>query len=76
MLLCDLHMPGMSGMALHAELQSFAPDLARRMVFLTGGADTPRAREFFETVSNPRLDKPTGLDALREAIDRMLASLA
>ncbi|HSO35532.1 MAG TPA: response regulator [Labilithrix sp.] len=74
LLLCDLLMPGMNGMDFHSELQAFAPDLAKRIVFLTGGATTPRAREFFETVPNARLDKPIGLDELRSAIARMLDS--
>ncbi|CAN5925729.1 hypothetical protein BH11MYX4_BH11MYX4_43680 [soil metagenome] len=76
LLLCDLLMPGMNGMDFHSELQAFAPDLAKRIVFLTGGATTPRAREFFETVPNARLDKPIGLDELRTAIATMLDSPA
>jgi PAS domain S-box-containing protein len=74
LLLCDLMMPGMSGMDLYAELVRAAPALAKRMVFLTGGAFTVRAREFLETVPNPRLEKPIGLDALRSAIQEMLES--
>ena len=72
LLLCDLMMPGMSGVDFHAELESFAPDLAKRIVFLTGGALNSRSREFFETSSNPRLDKPIGLDELRSTIATML----
>jgi PAS domain S-box-containing protein len=72
LLLCDLMMPGMSGMDLYAELVRCAPQLAKRMVFLTGGAFTVRAREFLETVPNPRLEKPIALEALRSAIQEML----
>jgi PAS domain S-box-containing protein len=68
LLLCDLMMPGMSGMDLHAELARTEPKLAGRMVFLTGGAFTARARDFLEVVPNPRLEKPIGLAALRAAI--------
>ena len=57
------------------------PSLAHRkkpksliIVFLTGAAHTPRAREFFESVTNPRLDKPIGLEDLRQAIASMLAT--
>ena len=72
LLLCDLMMPGMNGMDFHMELEAFAPELAERIVFLTGGATSPRVREFFDTVPNARLDKPIGLDDLRSAIARML----
>jgi signal transduction histidine kinase len=54
----DLMMPGMSGMELHAELARVAPDQAKRMVFLTGGAFTPKASEFMCTVRNRFVDKP------------------
>jgi CheY-like chemotaxis protein len=68
LLLCDLIMPGMTGMDFHAELQALAPDLAERMIFLTGAAHTARGREFLDSVPNPCLDKPVGLDQLRAAI--------
>jgi hypothetical protein len=32
--------------------------LARRLVFVTGGAFTPRARDYLSKVDNIRLDKP------------------
>lgn len=72
LILCDLMMPAMSGMDLHRELVRVAPDVAARVVFLTGGAITQRARDFLEGVSNPRLEKPIGIDALRNAIAEMV----
>jgi DNA-binding response OmpR family regulator len=55
----------MSGQELHAAIRSLAPDQASRMIFLTGGAFTPRAMEFLAAVPNPRLDKPFEADQLR-----------
>jgi PAS domain S-box-containing protein len=72
LILCDLMMPAMSGMDLHRELVRGAPDVAARVVFLTGGAFTQRARDFLEGVRNPRLEKPIGIDALRNAIAEMV----
>ena len=57
-ILCDLMMPDLSGMDLHDELARTRPELARRMVFMTGGAFTPRARQFLATVGNRRIEKP------------------
>lgn len=68
----DLMMPGMSGMDLYAELHRVAPDQAKRMVFLTGGAFTPKASEFMSTVRNRFLDKPFDFAAL-SALARELA---
>jgi PAS domain S-box-containing protein len=64
-ILCDLMMPDLTGMDLHAELDKLAPDQAARMVFVTGGAFTPRAREFLERVPNARVEKPIDLQNLR-----------
>ncbi|MDF2694119.1 MAG: Sensory box histidine kinase/response regulator [Labilithrix sp.] len=57
-IVCDLMMPGMTGMDLHAELSKVAPELAERMVFLTGGVFTARAQDFLDRVPNLRLEKP------------------
>jgi signal transduction histidine kinase len=54
----DLMMPELTGMELHARLLSIAEDQASRMIFMTGGAFTATAREFLQSVSNPRIDKP------------------
>ena len=66
--LCDLMMPEMTGMDLYDRLSEERPGLAQRMVFMTGGAFTPRAREFLERVDNPRMDKPVPLPELRGMI--------
>ncbi|MCA9674369.1 MAG: response regulator [Myxococcales bacterium] len=72
-ILCDLMMPHMTGMDLHAEVARRSTPDAERMVFLTGGAFTPRAREFLDTVSNARLDKPFDADALKALIASRLS---
>jgi CheY-like chemotaxis protein len=56
--LCDLMMPGMSGMEFYDELRRSVPQLAPRVVFMTGGAFTAAAREFLARVTNRCLEKP------------------
>ncbi len=58
LILCDLMMPDMSGMELHAWLADHDPALARRVVFVSGGAFTPSAGEYLQSVDNLKLDKP------------------
>jgi CheY-like chemotaxis protein/two-component sensor histidine kinase len=72
LILCDLLMPGMSGMALHAALARLSPALAERMVFLSGGAFTPEARDFLAVPGRECIDKPFDLEAIRGAIGRHL----
>ena len=73
-ILCDLMMPAMSGMELHAQLTACAPDLAARMIFLTGGAFSPAAKQFLTSVPNAWFEKPCELDTLRAAIVRVAKS--
>jgi PAS domain S-box-containing protein len=58
LILCDLMMPGLSGEDLYREAVRRWPELARRFVFLTGGAFTPRGRQFLAKVPAPVLEKP------------------
>jgi two-component system, cell cycle sensor histidine kinase and response regulator CckA len=71
-ILCDLMMPEMSGMELHAELSRTSPELIDRMAFLSGGAFTEAAREFLARVPNPQIEKPFDPKTLREAVRRLL----
>jgi signal transduction histidine kinase len=64
-ILCDLLMPEMDAAAMYEQLQKDAPAQAERMVFVTGGAFTMRARDFLARVPNERLSKPFDVEALR-----------
>jgi CheY-like chemotaxis protein len=55
---CDLMMPEMSGMELHAWLAKEDARLAEQVVFITGGAFTPGASAYLAKVGNQRLEKP------------------
>jgi len=72
--LCDLMMPGMSGMDLHAELARRAPALAGRLVFMTGGAYTEQAQDFLARVPNRRLEKPFRPEALERLLREVLGA--
>jgi CheY-like chemotaxis protein len=72
LILCDLMMPVMTGVDLHEILRRARPELAARMVFLTGGAFTARARTFLAEVPNPRLEKPFDPKSLRSFVRQLL----
>jgi len=75
-ILCDLMMPQMTGMDLHAELSRVAREQADRMIFLTGGAFTDRARGFLDETPNQRIEKPFDVRHLRALInDRILGAV-
>jgi PAS domain S-box-containing protein len=71
-IICDLMMPHVTGMDLYAEILRADPEQARRMIFLTGGAFTPRARAFLDEIENPRIEKPFDHSALKSLINDQL----
>jgi CheY-like chemotaxis protein len=70
--LCDLMMPESTGMDLFAALARIDAEQARRVVFLTGGAFTPKAREFLRAVPNPSLEKPFDPNSLRSTVSALI----
>ncbi|MFZ5481527.1 MAG: ATP-binding protein [Myxococcota bacterium] len=65
LVLCDLQMPDLSGMDLYEALASARPGLQDTIVFTTGGAYLPRAREFLSVVPNMRIEKPFDAQVVR-----------
>jgi CheY-like chemotaxis protein len=72
LVICDLMMPGLSGMDLFAALAQARPEEADRLIFMTGGAFTPRAREFLSDGDRPCLEKPFEPEALRRLVGERL----
>jgi PAS domain S-box-containing protein len=68
-ILCDVMMPELSGPEFHARL---SPELARRVVFMSGGAFTDASRSFLAHTENPKLAKPLDLAELERVIGRLL----
>jgi len=75
-ILCDLMMPKMSGIELFAHLLRDHPAAAERVVFLTGGAFTPEAREFLAQIDNPWLEKPFESGELRRLLSEVVGAHA
>jgi DNA-binding response OmpR family regulator len=71
-ILCDLMLPGVSGMDLYGWLKENMPHLAEATVFMTGGAYTPEAHEFLEQQGSRRIEKPFGMDELVRAVDAVI----
>jgi PAS domain S-box-containing protein len=71
-IMCDVMLPGTSGLDFHARLAEERPDQARRVVFITGGAFTDRARQFLEETPNPCIHKPFEPAALLSLVNEYL----
>lgn len=66
--LCDLMMPGMTGMELYRAVENEAPKVAARFVFMTGAAFSDDAREFVKATARPLLQKPFDMAAVRSTV--------
>ena len=55
---CDLMMTGMTGIELADRLAAEAPQLASKLVLMTGGAFSPAARDFVARHRDRTVDKP------------------
>ncbi|HVV87321.1 MAG TPA: ATP-binding protein [Kofleriaceae bacterium] len=67
-ILCDLMMPDLDGVAVHEALAERRPELVRRLVFISGGAVSDRARAFAERPDIVLLAKPFTMDQLLSAL--------
>lgn len=74
-MLCDLTVPELSGIELHAILERDDPALAERTVFLTDPAFSGRAQTFLKATRQPHLEKPVGLTAVRELLTELSGPL-
>jgi len=73
---CDVMMPSITGIDLHQQVVAKNPALASKFVFMTGGTYTARARDYLESVSNPRLTKPFEIRDLVAAIEAVSTAKA
>lgn len=70
LVLCDLMMPRKTGMEVFEFVREHRPGDEERIVFITGGALTDRARSFLRATENQVLDKPFGPESLDAVVAR------
>jgi CheY-like chemotaxis protein len=72
LILCDLVMHGVSGIDFYERLLMRHPGLARRILFMTGGAFTAQDADFLRVIENPVIEKPVLPQVLSERISSLL----
>lgn len=68
----DLHRPGLNGIEFHERVQRFDPNLARRVVFLTGDTLNDELARFLREHGNPYVPKPVELADLFEKVHDLI----
>jgi CheY-like chemotaxis protein len=74
LIVSDVRMPDVDGPALYYELRSASPELARRMVFVTGDVMSPETRRFLDETCFRFLEKPFTLDEFQAIVRGVLRS--
>lgn len=66
---CDVMMPEMTGMEFYRSVQEQLPEMAERIVFITGGAFTAEAHALLNEVTNPCIKKPFSPEDLYNVLE-------
>jgi two-component system NtrC family sensor kinase len=74
LILSDVKMPGMSGFDLHRAVQELYPELAARVVFVTGDILTPATQARIAQLGNPYIAKPFAIERLQTLVRSLLES--
>ena len=72
MILSDVRMPDVDGLALHAWISRERPELLPRLAFITGDTLSGTASDFLAKCGRPFLEKPFMPSALRELVAIMI----
>ena len=68
LLLCDVMMPGVDGLGLHARLKARAPEVAERVVFMTGGVFSNEVDLALSATGRTVLDKPLDPEKVQQVL--------
>jgi PAS domain S-box-containing protein len=71
-ILCDVQMPNMGGLALFESIRRHRPDYVDRFVFISGDILNHELYAVTESANVPLLSKPFGAAKLDDALDRIL----
>ncbi len=72
-IVCDLHLPKLSGVDFYERLARQNPGYEEKIVFLTGGFTAEKTQRFFDGINNPLVLKPFELSELYEAVEAVAA---
>lgn len=72
LIISDLMMPGLGGLGLCDWLEHAHPQLARRILFMTGGSLDPKTKASIERAGHPTLEKPFEMRRFRRLVNELV----
>jgi CheY-like chemotaxis protein len=73
LILCDIKMPGLSGIEIYEQIEKVASSLQKRVIFITGDVMSADTREFLKRTKVPYVTKPFDIAKLKEEVKRVIA---
>jgi len=70
--LLDIRMPGMSGMELYAKITEKHPEMARKVIFITGDTSDLNIRDYLKQHDLPYISKPFDREILIQKVNSLL----
>ena len=74
LIISDFRMPKMNGQEFYCQAIALKPDLARRILFLTGDVVSEETQAFLQSTGNPHLSKPFQLARVEQVVAEVLRS--
>ena len=71
----DLRMPGVDGRELYGLITKLSPELAKKVVFITGDTASADTRRFLESTASPVLSKPFTIEAIRQLLQPLTTNI-
>ncbi len=71
LIVCDIKMPGMSGIAFYDKIKELKPRLAEKVIFITGDPSS-ETMDFINTTGNEYITKPFKVDKFRSRVFEFL----
>jgi DNA-binding response OmpR family regulator len=68
----DVRMPGIGGQESYQQVKKRDPELAGRIIFITGDTISDATHAFLQNVGNPHVTKPFMIEDLQQAIEDVL----
>ena len=72
LILCDIKLPGLSGVELYEQIGKVAPSLQKRVMFITGDVTSADTEAFLKRTKAPYVTKPFDIAGLKEEVKRVI----
>ncbi len=71
-IVCDMRLPFLSGRDFYEQVQEDYPQMASRMVFVSGWTKDPSVRQAIQDIGRPILAKPFTMEMLAAAVQAVI----